>query len=44
LRWYRNRKRNDAAVKAVQASIDLAEQAQSVGPVPSWNRRSLQTR
>ena len=26
-------KRNDAAVKAVQASIDLAEQAQSVGPV-----------
>ncbi len=25
-------KRNDAAVKAVQASIDLAEQAQSVGP------------
>ena len=26
-------KRNDAAVKAVQASIDLAEQAQAVGPV-----------
>ena len=26
-------KRNDAAVKAVQAAIDLAEQAQSVGPV-----------
>jgi putative thioredoxin len=26
-------KRNDAAVKAVQASIDLAEQAQSVGPI-----------
>jgi putative thioredoxin len=26
-------KRNDAAVKAVQATIDLAEQAQSVGPV-----------
>ena len=25
-------KRNDAAVKAVQAAIDLAEQAQSVGP------------
>ena len=25
-------KRNDAAVKAVQASIDLAEQAQTVGP------------
>jgi putative thioredoxin len=26
-------KRNDAAVKAAQAAIDLAEQAQSVGPV-----------
>jgi putative thioredoxin len=26
-------KRNDASVKAVQASIDLAEQAQSLGPV-----------
>jgi putative thioredoxin len=26
-------KRNDAAVKAVQAAIDLAEQARSVGPV-----------
>jgi putative thioredoxin len=26
-------KRNDAAVKAVQAAIDLAEQAQSLGPV-----------
>src|SRR5262249_34372880 len=26
-------KRNDPAVKAVQASIDLAEQAQSVGPI-----------
>jgi putative thioredoxin len=26
-------KRNDAAVKAVQAAIDLAEQAQSIGPV-----------
>ncbi len=26
-------KRNDAAVKAVQATIDLAEQAQSVGPI-----------
>src|SRR5260370_599167 len=26
-------KRNDAAVKAVQASIELAEQAQAVGPV-----------
>src|SRR5271168_3628001 len=26
-------KRGDAAVKAVQASIDLAEQAQSVGPI-----------
>ena len=25
-------KRNDAAVKAVQAAIDLAEQAESVGP------------
>jgi putative thioredoxin len=26
-------RRNDAAVKAVQAAIDLAEQAQSVGPI-----------
>src|ERR1700748_1565914 len=26
-------KRNDAAVRAVQAAIDLAEQAQSVGPI-----------
>jgi putative thioredoxin len=26
-------KRNDATVKAVQAAIDLAEQAQSVGPI-----------
>jgi len=26
-------KRNDAAVKAVQAAIDLAEQAQAVGPI-----------
>jgi putative thioredoxin len=26
-------KRNDAAVKAVQAAIDLAEQAESVGPI-----------
>jgi putative thioredoxin len=26
-------KRNDAAVKAMQAAIDLAEQAQSVGPI-----------
>ena len=31
-------KRNDAAVKAVQASIDLAEQAQSVGPVTELER------
>jgi putative thioredoxin len=26
-------KRNDTAVKAVQAAIDLAEQAESVGPI-----------
>jgi hypothetical protein len=31
--WCRNPKRNDAAVKAVQAAIDLAEQAKSLGPV-----------
>jgi putative thioredoxin len=32
-------KRNDAAVKAVQAAIDLAEQAQSVGPVDDLERK-----
>src|SRR5690349_8018977 len=32
-------KRNDAAVKAVQAAIDLAEQAQSVGPVTELERK-----
>ena len=32
-------KRNDAAVKAVQATIDLAEQAQSVGPVAELEQK-----
>ena len=32
-------KRNDAAVKAVQASIDLAEQASSLGPVHELERK-----
>ena len=32
-------KRNDAAVKAVQAAIDLAEQAQSVGPVDELEQK-----
>ena len=32
-------KRNDAAVKAVQVSIDLAEQAQSVGPVTELEQK-----
>jgi putative thioredoxin len=32
-------KRNDAAVKAVQAAIDLAEQAQSVGPVTELEKQ-----
>jgi putative thioredoxin len=32
-------KRNDAAVKAVQASLDLAEQAQSVGPVAELEQK-----
>ena len=32
-------KRNDAAVKAVQASIDLAEQAQAVGPVAELEQK-----
>jgi putative thioredoxin len=32
-------KRNDAAVKAVQASIDLAEQAQAVGPVTELEQK-----
>jgi putative thioredoxin len=32
-------KRNDPAVKAVQAAIDLAEQAQSVGPVAELEQR-----
>ena len=37
-------KRNDAAVKTVQAAIDLAEQAQAVGPVTELERKSPQTR
>ena len=32
-------KRNDAAVKAVQAAIDLAEQAQAVGPVAELEQK-----
>jgi putative thioredoxin len=32
-------KRNDAAVKAVQAAIDLAEQAQSVGPITELEQK-----
>ncbi|WOH66443.1 thioredoxin [Bradyrhizobium sp. BWA-3-5] len=32
-------KRNDAAVKAVQASIDLAEQAQALGPVTELEQK-----
>ena len=32
-------KRNDAAVKAVQTSIDLAEQAQAVGPVTELEQK-----
>ncbi|KJC61937.1 thioredoxin [Bradyrhizobium sp. LTSPM299] len=32
-------KRNDAAVKAVQAALDLAEQAQSVGPVAELEQK-----
>ena len=32
-------KRSDAAVKAVQAAIDLAEQAQSVGPVTELEQK-----
>ena len=32
-------KRNDAAVKAVQASLDLAEQAQAVGPVAELEQK-----
>jgi putative thioredoxin len=32
-------KRNDAAVKAVQASIDLAEQARSLGPVTELEQK-----
>jgi putative thioredoxin len=32
-------RRNDAAVKAVQASIDLAEQASSLGPVNELERK-----
>src|SRR5438477_4960599 len=32
-------KRNDAGVKAVQAAIDLAEQAQSVGPVAELEKK-----
>ena len=32
-------KRNDATVKAVQAAIDLAEQAQSVGPIAELEQK-----
>ena len=32
-------KRNDAAVKAVQASLDLAEQAEAVGPVADLEQK-----
>jgi putative thioredoxin len=32
-------KRNDSAVKAVQASLDLAEQAQSLGPIPELEQK-----
>jgi len=32
-------KRNDAAVKAVQAAIELAEQAQSVGPITELEQK-----
>ena len=32
-------KRNDAAVKAVQAALDLAEQAQAVGPVTELEQK-----
>ena len=32
-------KRNDAAVKAVQASLDLAEQAEAVGPVTELEQK-----
>ena len=32
-------KRNDAAVKAVQASIDLAEQAKALGPVTELEQK-----
>jgi putative thioredoxin len=32
-------KRNDAAVKAVQAAIDLAEQAQAVGPITELEQK-----
>jgi putative thioredoxin len=32
-------KRNDAAVKAVQAAIDLAEQASSLGPVTELEQK-----
>jgi putative thioredoxin len=32
-------KRNDAAVKTVQASLDLAEQAQSLGPIPELEQK-----
>ena len=38
-RWCRKSKRNDAAVKAVQVSIELAEQAQSVGPVTELEQK-----
>ena len=31
-------KRQDAAVKAVQAMLDLAEQARALGPSPNWRK------
>ena len=36
-------KRNDAAVKAVQAAIDLAEQAEAVGPVAELEQKVAAT-
>ena len=38
-RWCRNRSATIAAVKAVQASIDLAEQAKAVGPVTELEQK-----
>ena len=37
--WCPKSKRNDAAVKAVQAAIDLAEQAKSVGPIAELEQK-----